>query len=113
VMAGMTLLGVAALGVFLLARKKLGEATWFLRLLPWCIPVPFFANEIGWIGTEIGRQPWMIYKVLRTADASSAHLPVWQAQISLAVLCCVYVLLALLAAWFVKRVMSHGPQAHA
>ncbi|MCX6917394.1 MAG: cytochrome ubiquinol oxidase subunit I, partial [Verrucomicrobia bacterium] len=52
---------LAALGVFLMWRNTLYTARWYLLLLPWLIPLPYLANELGWIGTEIGRQPWLIY----------------------------------------------------
>jgi cytochrome d ubiquinol oxidase subunit I len=113
VMLGMAMIGMAALGVFLQWKARLESARWYLALLPWCVPLPFLANELGWIGTEMGRQPWMIYKVLKVADASTAHLPAWQASISLAVLCCVYLLLALLAFRLAGGVIRLGPRHHA
>jgi cytochrome d ubiquinol oxidase subunit I len=42
-----------------------------LRLLVWAIPLPYLANELGWTLSEVGRQPWIVYGVMRTADAVS------------------------------------------
>jgi cytochrome d ubiquinol oxidase subunit I len=109
VMVGMIMLGIAALGMFLQWKRKLESARWYLALLPWCVPLPFIANELGWIGTEIGRQPWMIYKVLKTAEASTVLLPPWQAAVSLATVSCIYLLLALVTARFVGSVVRNGP----
>lgn len=70
VFSGMAMLGMACLGAFLTWRKKSWiSMRWFLRLLVWCSPLGFIAVETGWVVTEVGRQPWIIYHVMRTADA--------------------------------------------
>ena len=63
------LLSVSALALLLL--KKLYDRKWFLRILVWAIPLPVIIIELGWMTTEIGRQPWMIQGLLRTKDAVS------------------------------------------
>lgn len=112
VMLGTGMIGISAFGVFLLWRKKLSGTRWYLRLLPWCVPLPFLANELGWIGAEIGRQPWLIYKVLRTSEAATVTVPAWQIGASLAGLCTMYVMISITAAWLVSRTIKHGPQSH-
>ncbi|OFZ21775.1 MAG: cytochrome BD ubiquinol oxidase subunit I, partial [Bacteroidetes bacterium RIFCSPHIGHO2_02_FULL_44_7] len=70
VFAGMAMLGVACLGAFLTWRKKSWVSKrWFLRLLVLCSPLGFIAVETGWVVTEVGRQPWIIYNIMRTKDA--------------------------------------------
>ncbi|WP_111748433.1 cytochrome ubiquinol oxidase subunit I [Salinisphaera orenii] len=54
-------------------RGTLDRKRWFLRLAPWMIPVPFIANEAGWIVAEIGRQPWTVYQQLPTWLSASTH----------------------------------------
>lgn len=52
-----------------LKKRSWYDKTWFLRLFVWTIPLGFIAVEAGWTVTEVGRQPWIIYNVMRTADA--------------------------------------------
>jgi cytochrome bd ubiquinol oxidase subunit I len=108
---GMLMIGAAGLGVFLLWKKKLFTSRWFLQIFPFLIPVPFLANELGWAGTEIGRQPWLIYKVMRTAEATSARLPAWQIGLTLAGICLLYAVLLVLTLIFLRRMIRKGPAA--
>ncbi len=57
-----------------LMRGKLFEGTRFLKLLVISIPLPLAACQLGWMAAEVGRQPWAVYGVLRTADAYSSNL---------------------------------------
>lgn len=66
--AGTLLAGVGLLGLYGLRRPWL-LSPWFLRILVVCTPLGFIALEAGWVVTEVGRQPWIIYGILRTADA--------------------------------------------
>lgn len=70
VLTGMAMLGVACLGAFLTWRKKAWVSMrWFLKLLVLTSSFGFIAVETGWVVTEVGRQPWIVYHVMRTADA--------------------------------------------
>jgi cytochrome d ubiquinol oxidase subunit I len=70
VAAGTALLAVAAWGGWLAVRhRRLPDGRWFLRACVAATPLGFVAIEAGWIVTEMGRQPWIIYRVMRTADA--------------------------------------------
>lgn len=67
---GFAMLGVALLGVWLVwRRRRLPDQPWYLWLLVLISPLGFVAIETGWIVTEVGRQPWVIYNLVRTADA--------------------------------------------
>ena len=67
---GMTLAGVGLLGLTLcIWRRRFPTDRWYLALVGMCLPLGFTAVEAGWIVTEVGRQPWTIYGVLKTADA--------------------------------------------
>jgi len=109
IMLGVVMIGVAALGVFLMWRKKLYTVRWYLMLLPWLIPLPYFANELGWIGAEIGRQPWIIYGVMRTSVASTITLPLWQLTLSFVGILLVYTAIAVLTFVSVKKLVQKGP----
>ena len=74
----MVVLGLAMLAYFVLAviytmRNRVERKRWFLRLAVWMIPVPFLANEAGWLVAELGRQPWTVYGVLPTWMSASTH----------------------------------------
>ena len=72
---GMLLTGVSFLGLFLWWRRRDGLDTtrWYLRLALWTLPLPWLANFLGWIVTEMGRQPWIVYGLLRVEDAVSPN----------------------------------------
>jgi cytochrome d ubiquinol oxidase subunit I len=65
---------LALLAVIISWRKKLEQNRWFLWIMSFAIILPFLACELGWILAEIGRQPWIVYGLLRTADAASRNL---------------------------------------
>lgn len=68
--AGVLMMGIAVLYfIALLKMKKWLSKAWFLKLFAWATPIGFIAVEAGWTVTEVGRQPWIIQGVMRTADA--------------------------------------------
>ncbi len=75
-----------------LRRKRLQESPKLLRLLPYAIPIPYLALQAGWVVAEVGRQPWIVYGLMKTADAVS---PVAASQVtfSLVALTLLYALL--------------------
>ncbi|MBC1406219.1 cytochrome ubiquinol oxidase subunit I, partial [Listeria welshimeri] len=74
VAAGMLMILTALIGVVLAWRKKLENTGWYLRLMVPMILFPFIANSMGWIMTEIGRQPWVVFGYQQTADAVSPNV---------------------------------------
>ncbi|OHV11552.1 cytochrome ubiquinol oxidase subunit I [Kushneria phosphatilytica] len=68
---GMLMLGIGLLGLFLRWKGRLYDSAWFHRAMMFATPVGFIALLTGWITTEAGRQPWVVYGMLRTADAVS------------------------------------------
>jgi cytochrome d ubiquinol oxidase subunit I len=88
-------LGFAFLLISFLAfrsRHTIETKTRFLRILPWLIPLPYLANQLGWTISEIGRQPWIVYGMMRTADAVSP-IAISQVGVSLVAFILVYSLL--------------------
>ncbi len=86
-----TLMVLLALwGGWLLRRKKLESATWFQRAALAGIAFPFLANFAGWILTEAGRQPWVVYGLLKTEDAVSSTVSAWTVGLSLGVFATLY-----------------------
>lgn len=76
------------------ARHTIENRAGLLRFLPWMIPLPYLANQFGWTVAELGRQPWIVYGMMKTSDAVSP-LDVSQVGISLAAFILVYSLLGM------------------
>ncbi len=97
-------------GMFLLWKKKLFENRLFLKLALWSIPLPFIVNELGWVSAEVGRQPWIVYHLLKTRDAVSITVSAGQILFSIIMFVLIYSLL--FAAWIflLRREISKGPE---
>lgn len=108
---GLLMILVAALGAWLAMRRRLFERAWFLRLLMLCAPMGFVAVLAGWVTAEAGRQPWVIYGLLRTADAAS---PVTGGQVamSLALFIVVYVVIFGFGLYYIAKVIRQGSAGH-
>ena len=78
-------------------RKKLLENPLYLKIMMFAIPLPYIAIQLGWIVTEIGRQPWIVYGVLKTANAAS---PVATSQVAVSLVAFILVYGVLGAAGF-------------
>jgi cytochrome bd ubiquinol oxidase subunit I len=104
---GTLLIGVSLLAVWLKwKRGPLTESRRFLQLLVLCAPLGFVALEAGWIVTEVGRQPWIIYHVLRTADAVTT-MPSLTAPMVL--FTGLYVVLAVIVIWLMTKHVIASP----
>jgi cytochrome bd ubiquinol oxidase subunit I len=102
---GMLAIALGLLGVWLLWIGKLYTTKWYLGLLPFLIPLPHLANEAGWIAAEVGRQPWIIQDIMKTANAASVVVSASDILISLVMFTVIYVLLfAVFTLIFVKIV---------
>ncbi len=115
IMAGLgtyfVLLMIAA--AFLLWRGNIFHTRWILWLLLISFPLPYIANTAGWMTAEIGRQPWLIYGLMRTADGFSHTVSAGNGLFTLIGFMGLYMLLGLLFTVLVYREISHGPQAAA
>jgi cytochrome d ubiquinol oxidase subunit I len=97
VVLGMWFIGVMAMAAFRLMQGKLWTDRWLLKALMFSIPLPVAACQLGWVTAEVGRQPWVVYKLLRTADAHSTTVSAGEIALSLALFTLIY--LALFALW--------------
>ena len=107
---GTLFIAVTAFGVFLLCRKRLYQTRWYLRLLLWAIPLPLVACELGWIVAEVGRQPWVVYRVLRTQDAYSANVTGGEVLFSMVMFGLIYLALGGLYVFVLSRQIKRGPE---
>jgi len=110
VILGFYFMGLTLLGLFFWWRKALAKNRFFLWLAVLSIPLPFVANELGWIAAEVGRQPWIVYKLLKTSDAISVTVPAAQILFTTIMFTLIYILL--FAAWLIvlRRQLAHGPE---
>src|SRR6202161_4012761 len=106
---GLVMLLLAWVGSYLSVKGRLEES----RLLLWGIflsfPLPFIAILTGWFTAEVGRQPWTVYGVLRTADSLTPFLTAHAALISLIVFCAVYGLIFVFGALYIHHLLRIGP----
>ena len=96
---------------FLLWRKRLYSTRWLLWLLLISFPLPYIANTAGWITAEIGRQPWLIYGLMRTSEGYSNTVSTGNGLFTLIGFMGLYTLLGLLFTVLVYREISRGPAA--
>ena len=108
---GMLFAAITVIGAALLATNKIGDTPWFLKIMLFAIPLPHLANQFGWIAAEVGRQPWAVYRVLRTADAASVVVPAWQILFSLIMFGLIYLLLFVLFIKILVKIVKKGPTA--
>ncbi len=92
---GTVVMVFALWGAWLLRRKRLEKAKWFLRVAPWFFIVPFAINTAGWLLTESGRQPWIVQGLLKTADSASPNVTTTDIVISLTTFVLVYLALGI------------------
>jgi cytochrome bd ubiquinol oxidase subunit I len=109
--AGMLMIALGLLGAYLLWRGKLYEDKLYLFILPFLIPLPHIAHETGWIAAEVGRQPWIIYKLMKTADAASVVVTAGEIAFSLIMFCLIYLLLAVMFVKLFVKIVKEGPEA--
>ena len=108
--AGMWLLALTAFAFFQLRRNRLEQNPWLLRAIFWSLPVPYLANSAGWIVTEMGRQPWIVFGLQRVEQAVSPNVSsgaVWTSLIGFTVL---YGLLAVVGVHLLKKFARQGPE---
>ena len=74
-------------------------------------PLPYIANTAGWMTAELGRQPWLIHGLMRTADGTSPYVSTGSTMFSLLGFMGMYALLSLLFLFLIHREIEHGPSA--
>ena len=92
-------------------RRELFDADWYLRLCTIVSPIGFVAVIAGWVTTEVGRQPWTVYGLLRTADSVSPSLTASDVTLSLLAYAVVYVVMFAAGVAMMVRIFTRGPTA--
>jgi len=107
---GTLFIGLLALAVFQLFRKKLFTSKWILWALLFMIPFPYIANTTGWYTAELGRQPWLVYDLMRTSDGISPTVSSGNTLFTLLGFIGLYLLLGLLFLLLVGKIIYKGPK---
>jgi cytochrome d ubiquinol oxidase subunit I len=108
--AGLLMLVIALWGLWKWGRGALVGSRWFSRAAMLGIALPFIANSAGWIFTEVGRQPWVVYGLLRTDNAASPSVSTAEVLTTLIGFTLLYAVLAVIAGWIFVRAARRGPE---
>jgi cytochrome d ubiquinol oxidase subunit I len=100
---------VMAIAGFWLWRGKLFESKPLLWVIMLLLPFPYIANTAGWMTAELGRQPWLIYGLMRTKDGASPYVSAGNTMFTLLGFMGIYTLLSILFLMLVYREIEHGP----
>jgi cytochrome d ubiquinol oxidase subunit I len=98
------------LAAFLLWRGVLYQSRPMLWTLILALPFPYIATTAGWMTAELGRQPWLVYGILRTADGTSASVSSGSGLFTLIGFMGMYTILSILFLFLVYRELEHGPE---
>ena len=102
---------VVLLGLFLVLRNRLERVPWYLRFLPLAIPLPYLANTGGWLLTEVGRQPWIVFGLMRTEQGVSTAPGVGAILASLVVVALIYTGLIVADVYLLQKFGRRGMQS--
>ena len=110
---GTIFIAIMVIAGFLLWRGTLFNARWMLWILFLSLPLPYIANTAGWITAEIGRQPWLVYGLMRTADGYSKLVSAGNGLFTLLGFMGMYTVLGILFLFLVRREIESGPASEA
>lgn len=107
---GMFFIGLTAIACFYRWRGTLFEKRWLLWLFVVAIPLPYLANQLGWVAAEVGRQPWVVYGLLRTSEGLSKAVVANQTFGSILMFVVIYALLFAVWLHVLNDKIHHGPE---
>jgi cytochrome d ubiquinol oxidase subunit I len=107
---GMLIIFIAFFSLFLWRRDKLFSSKIWLKILVVSVLLPQLANQLGWFSAEIGRQPWVVYGLLRTSDGLSKAVTSGQIVFSLILFTFIYALLFILFIFLLDHKIKAGPE---
>lgn len=108
---GMYFIGLTSLALLLWWRGTLYRRRWLLWVFVGSVIGPYVANQAGWVSAEVGRQPWVVYGLLRTEDAASVVVPREHLWMSIAMFSVIYTALFALWLFVINEKVRHGPKA--
>ncbi len=107
---GMMLIAISLIGIFFWWRGTLFKQKWLLWIFVFSVLLPQIANQLGWITAEVGRQPWIVYGLLRTSEALSKAVEAGQVWFSLILFTLIYIGLFILFLYLLNEKIQHGPE---
>jgi hypothetical protein len=107
---GMLMFLLSLVAVYLSLRGKLEETPWFLKLMIPAIGLPYIAGQLGWIVAEVGRQPWIVYGMLKTSDGLSRAVDLSQVLVSLIAFTLMYGSLGVVDIYLLTKYARKGPE---
>jgi cytochrome d ubiquinol oxidase subunit I len=111
--AGMLLLLLALYALFLTMGDIVESRAWILKLFVWAIALPYLANTFGWLMTELGRAPWVVYGLMKIEDAGSPAVMGWMALVTLIGFTLVYAVLMVADVYLLVKFAKASPQNEA
>ncbi|MFM1930879.1 MAG: hypothetical protein RL226_182 [Bacteroidota bacterium] len=109
---GMLLIALTLIGIFFWWKGSLFDKKWLLKIFVFAVILPQIANQAGWFAAEMGRQPWVVYGLLRTDQAFSQAVSESQLVFSLILFFILYTVLLFLFLYLLHRKIKHGPGDH-
>ncbi len=109
IVIGMFMIALTLFSSFKWYQGKLFKQRWLLWVFVFAVLLPQIANQVGWFAAEMGRQPWVVYGLLRTADALSQSVTASQVVFSLIMFAVIYLLLFLLFIYLLDKKIKKGP----
>jgi len=106
---GFLLILLSILGLYLTLKNKIVDNKTFLFVSVFSVILPHLANQLGWMSAEIGRQPWIVYNLLRTKDALSKSVDSSEVMFSLILFTLIYILLFILFIYLLDKKIKSGP----
>jgi cytochrome d ubiquinol oxidase subunit I len=110
VVIGLFSIALLTYAFILYRRRQLFQKRWLLLIFAWSVLLPQLANQAGWFTAETGRQPWVVYGLLRTSDALSRSVQAGQVWFSLILFSIVYLFLFVLFLYLLNKKIQHGPE---
>jgi len=107
---GFSLIAISLLGVFFWWRGTLFDKKWILWIFVISVLGPQIANQVGWITAEVGRQPWIVYGILKTSEGLSKAVEAGQVLFSLIMFTIIYIFLFILFIYLLNDKIKHGPE---
>lgn len=101
---------IAGIALYFIKKGTIENKNWLLKLLLFSIPLPYIAGQLGWIVAEVGRQPWIVYGLMKTSDAVSVNLTPGHVILSLVGFVGFYSLLGIIDIYLLVKFSKKGPE---
>jgi cytochrome d ubiquinol oxidase subunit I len=107
---GTIFIATMVLSAFLMWRGALYRSRWMLWILMLLAPFPYIANTAGWMTAEVGRQPWLVYGLMRTSEGFSKQVSSGNVWFTLLGFMGIYTVLSIMFLFMIRREIEHGPE---